>query len=68
MVSDYSSSGLKGREAIKTFIESHWEEYKGELETLSMDDGIRCNLIKIILYNILKKMYDIDRIKNAVNL
>ena len=68
VVSDYSLSGLKGRESIKTFIDVHWEEYKNELGTASMDDGVRCSLIKIILFNILNKRFDIDRIKCAVNL
>lgn len=68
VVSDFSSSGLNGREAIKTFINAHWMDYKDELNATSMHEGIRCNLIKIILFNILSKKYDIDRIKSAVNL
>lgn len=68
VVSDFSSAGLNGREAIKIFIDAHWKDYKEELKATSMNEGIRCSLIKIILFNILSKRYDIDRIKCAVNL
>lgn len=68
IVTDYSKSGLVGREAIVSFVNEHWVDYKDEIKEPGMDETIQCNLLKIILFNILVKRIDIDKIKRAVNL
>ena len=68
VVTDYLSSGINGTEAIVDFVNSHWEVYKNDLSTNLMEDKLRSNLIKIILYSILIKRVDINKIKRAVNL
>lgn len=68
VITDFMSSGVKGKEAITAFINQRWEEYRNEIGDESLDNDIRCNLVKIILYNIISKRFDINRIKKAVNL
>lgn len=68
VVADFFSSGIKGKDAIVDFANSHWENYKNDLNTEGMEEDLRCNLIKIILFSILSKKVDINKIKLAVNL
>ena len=68
VVADFSSSGLKGRNAIVDYINSQWETYKDDVDAEKMEEDLRCNLIKIILFSILVKKVDINKIKRAVNL
>lgn len=66
IVSDFHTSGIKGREAITQFVDENWENYKDEIEDSMMSDEIRKGLINVILFNIINKRYDIDKIKSAV--
>jgi hypothetical protein len=68
VVADFCSSGLKGKDAIVNFVNNHWEAYMAEVNTELMEDDLRCKLIKIILFSILNKKVDINKIKRAVNL
>lgn len=68
VVFDYTSSGIKGAGAFEAFIDEHWDDYKKEIGDDSMDSVIRKGLIQIVLFNILRRRVEIDRIKRAVNL
>lgn len=68
VISDFSLSGLKGNDAIKQFINDHWNDYKDYLGIDGMDDYLQASLIKIIMYSILVKRRTIDRIKKVVKL
>ena len=70
VVFDYAASGIKvrGLGAFESFINGHWEDYKSEIGDDSMNSEVRKGLIQIILFNILKRRVEIDKIKRAVNL
>ena len=68
VISDFTTSGIKDRNAVSMFINEHWSEYTDEIEMDSIDEEIQSNLIKIIMYTILSKKYVINRIKKEVNL
>lgn len=68
VITDFATSGRKEKDAIADFINQQWETYKDDICDDSLDESIRENLIKVILYNILSKRFDINQIKKAVNL
>lgn len=68
VISDFTTSGIKDRNAVSMFINEHWSDYTDEIEMDSIDEEIQSNLIKIIMYTILSKKYVINRIKKEVNL
>lgn len=68
VISDFTTAGIKDREAVSMFINDHWSEYADDVELDSIDEEIRSSLIKIIMYTILSKKYIINRIKKEVNL
>lgn len=68
VISDYSEQRMAGRDAIERFINQHWKEYIGELGTDAVDESVRENLTKVILYTILLKKIEINKIKKAVKL
>lgn len=68
IIADYSLIKRNDRDSIGGFINDHWSDYIDNFGLDSIDESIRCSLIKIILYRILVKRYAIDRIKKGVNL
>lgn len=68
IISDFTTAGIKDRDAVSMFINEHWSDYIDEVEMDSMDEEIRSSLIKIIMYTILSKKYVINRIKKEINL
>lgn len=68
VISDFTTAGIKDRDAVNMFINDHWNDYTDDVELDSMDEEIRSSLIKIIMYTILSKKYVINRIKKGVNL
>ena len=70
VLSDYSQfkSSRKAREKINDFIEFKWKEYASEFCFSSIDEEVQEAITKIIIHNIIKRRFTIDRIKNEVNL
>ena len=63
----YQFSG-KGSEKIVSFVDSQWEQYVPEFDVDSIDPDVQEALIKIIVYNILRRRYAIEKIKKGVKL
>ncbi|MGG3758286.1 hypothetical protein ABEW49_12345 [Bacillus anthracis] len=73
VVNDYKkfskeNNHLKGKEAIPTFINSHWTYYSSIATNELIDDEIREGIIKLIILQILKNRFSIDNVKRAANL
>lgn len=68
VISDFTLSGIKGNDAIKQFINDHWNDYKDDLGVDGIDGYIQASLVKIIMYSILVKRIAINRIKKTVKL
>ncbi len=68
VITDYGEEHYRGNNAIECFVNDHWNEYVEELGLNTVDEEIRGNLTKIVLYTILRKRYEIDRIKRSVKL
>ena len=68
VISDFTTAGIKDRDAVSMFINDHWNDYTEDIEMDSIDEEIRSSLIKIIMYTILSKKYIINKIKKEVNL
>lgn len=68
VISDYVEGGYHSNSAIECFINEHCVEYIDELGLNAVDENIRINLTKILLYTILRRRFEINKIKCAVNL
>ena len=68
VISDFHTDGYSGREAIPSFINERWKDYLDEFEICTIDIDLKAKLIKVILYIILKKRFDINDIKQKVKL
>jgi len=70
ILSDFAvlKSDKKGEAKIKEFIDNCWGNYKNDFSTIQMDSDLIEKLIKIIMYNVIKRRRSIDRIKKEVNL
>lgn len=68
VLTDYREGNYKGRQAIEQFVNDHWEEYVDELGLDTLEENLRCNLSRIVLFTIVHKRYEIDKIKRSVNL
>ncbi len=68
IIADFTASERNGRDAITSFINEHWEDYQSDLGIYTLETDIRSNLMKIIMYTVLKKRFDINKIKRIVNL
>ncbi len=55
-----------GKDKCLSFTEEMWKNYTSEFESDSLDDEILEGLIKVIVYNVVRRRYDIDRIKRGV--
>jgi len=70
ILSDYNEykTDKKGMEKSNEFIESHWKMYVSEFDVSGVHEEIQEALTKIIVHNIIKRRYTIDKIKEEVNL
>lgn len=68
VITDYGEGHYKGGNAIESFVNEHWNDYVDELGLNTVDEGVRTNLTKIVLYTILRKRFEIDKIKRSVKL
>lgn len=68
VLTDFREGNYKGNQALVQFINEHWADYIDVLGLNYIDESIRCNLSKIVLYTIVHKRFDINKIKRAVNL
>lgn len=58
----------KQMEKCQDFIDSTWENYKSEFSSGGIDEETLEALIKIVLYNVLRRRITIDKIRQGVNL
>lgn len=58
----------KQMEKCQDFIDSTWENYKPEFSSGGIDEETLEALIKIVLYNVLRRRITIDKIRQGVNL
>lgn len=70
VITDYNEFYFVGnqRQKAQAFIEGRWMTFVDEFASNSIDCGIKEQLIKIILFNILKQKRVISEIKKRVNL
>ena len=70
ILSDYNGfkTSKKANEKINEFIELQWKDYVSEFNVDGIDEEIQEAITKIIIHNILKRRFTIDRIKKEVNL
>lgn len=68
VVTDFYEKKNEGRQAIESFVDEYWTDYQNEFGLDSVDDSIKSSLTKIIVFTILKKRIDINKIKQSVNL
>lgn len=63
----FCSRGKSSKSHIK-FIDTHWEKYKDEFSMDNMNSELTENLTKIIMYNIIRRMWSIKKIKEGTSL
>lgn len=63
----YTSSG-NAREKMKAFIGNEWKQYLEDFQTLSVDESVREDIIKITIGSIIHQVFEIDRIKEKLRL
>ena len=68
VISDFVEKNLRGRDAIVSFVNENWGQYVELFGLTTVEDTIQNHLTKIILYTILGKRREINKIKQAVNL
>ena len=68
VVTDFYANRYEGKQAIVRFVDEYWENYKDEFGLEAVDEQIKSRLTKVILYTILRKRFDINKIKQSVNL
>lgn len=70
ILSDYNgfTTSKKPSEKLNEFIELQWKEYMSEFSVNGIDGEIQEAVTKIIMHNIIKRRFTIDRIKREVNL
>ena len=70
VLSDYNNfrTVKKQGEKINEFIESQWKEYISEFAADGVEEEIQEALAKIVIHNIIKRRFTIDRIKKGVKL
>lgn len=65
--STYKNPGIS-KEKIHNFIEDNWQNYSEDLAIENIDNETLQILTKIIINSVLRRRYEIDRIKKGVNL
>lgn len=70
VITDYNEYFYEGkaRDKLSSFINGEWQNYMDEIDMNGIDDDIKEQIIKIILYNILKQKRIVNSIKKKVNL
>ena len=70
ILSDYNGfkTTKKTSEKLNDFIELKWKDYVSEFNVGDIDEEIQEAITKIIIHNIIKRRFTIDRIKKEVNL
>lgn len=68
VLSDFSDKRESGRDSIDRFINDYWTAYVDEFGLFTIEGEVKENLTKIVLYSILSKRYDINKIKQFVKL
>ena len=63
----YKTTG-KAKEKTKKFAEDCWQNYLSEFEGSNLDPETEEALLKVIVYNVIRRRYDIDKIKQGVSL
>ena len=61
----YNYSG-KGKEKTLNFVNEYWQNYVSEFEVNGIDEEIAEALSKVVIYNVIRRRYDIDNIKKGV--
>ena len=56
------------KEKVLDFIESSWLNYVSEFSIDGIDSETQEDLTKVVLYNVIRRRYDIERIKRGTNL
>ena len=67
---DFNSYQYTGKPNEKTisFVKGHWRNYATELEGCGIDSETVEALSKVIVYNVIRRRYEINRIKREVSL
>lgn len=70
IISDYSDYEFNGKakEKLSDFINTQWRNYLDELDANQIDEDVKEQIIKIILFNVLKQKWTVNSIKKKVNL
>lgn len=68
VVTDFYEKKLKGQDAIEQFIDKQWANYEEVFGLNAVEEPIKSSLTKVILYNILRKRFEINKIKQSVKL
>lgn len=70
IISDYNTYEYQGRtkDKLYDFINNQWENYLDEFEDNQIDEEIKEQIIKIILFNVLKQKWTVNSIKKKVKL
>ena len=63
----YKNSG-KASEKTINFVEECWSSYSSEFEGDGIDPATAEALSKVVVYNVVRRRYDIDKIKKGVSL
>lgn len=67
---DYKEYGrdMNQRERTSAFVLNKWKEYSSEFNVNGIDSETLESLTRVILYNIIRRRHEIERIKQGVNL
>lgn len=70
ILSDYNlfKTEKKSNEKMADFIEKNWENYVSEFYVEDVEEEILEAMTKIVIYNIIRRRFAIDRIKKEVNM
>lgn len=63
----YKNSGKPSEKTID-FVEECWSNYSSEFEGDGIDSATAEALSKVVVYNVIRRRYDIDKIKKGVSL
>ncbi len=63
----YKNPG-KASERTINFVEEYWSNYSSEFEGSDIDSATVEALSKVVVYNVIRRRYDIDKIKRGVSL
>lgn len=61
-------NSAKPSEKTLNFVEECWQNYKTEFEGIGIDPETVEGLTKVVVYNVIRRRYDIDKIKKGVSL